>query len=53
MARIREIAAEIPETEFYAVLDGLAISSLSRVPNFNVLKNLVDAMEKLSKATAA
>jgi hypothetical protein len=53
MARTREIAAEIPETEFYAVLDGLAISSLSRVPNFNALKNLVDAMEKVSKPTAA
>jgi hypothetical protein len=37
-------AAEIPETKFYSILDRHGIQSLARVPNFGVLKNLVDEM---------
>jgi hypothetical protein len=44
MARVREMAAEIPETKFYSILDRHGIPSLARVPNFGVLKSLVDEM---------
>jgi hypothetical protein len=44
MAQVRKIAAEIPETKFYSILDQHGVQSLARVPNFNVLKKLVDEM---------
>jgi hypothetical protein len=46
MTRIREIAAELPETGFYAILDDLRIPSLDRVPNFDVLKQLGNEMNR-------
>jgi hypothetical protein len=53
MTRIREIASEIPETAFYAVLDDLGVRSLSHVPDFDALKKLVDAMTKLAPGSSA
>jgi hypothetical protein len=44
MAQVRKIAAEIPETKFYSILDQHGVQSLARVPNFDVLKKLVDDM---------
>ena len=44
MAQVRKIAAEIPETQFYSILDHHGVQSLARVPNFDVLKKLVDEM---------
>ena len=46
MQRIREIASEIPETAFYAILDELEIESLDRIPTF-------EAFQKLGKAMSA
>jgi ATPase family associated with various cellular activities (AAA) len=46
MTRIREIAAEIPETKFYAILDDVHVSSLDRIPNFDVLKALGNEMNR-------
>src|SRR5215469_8765642 len=44
MDQVRKIAAEIPETKFYSILDHHGIQSLAKVPNFGVLKNLVEEM---------
>jgi hypothetical protein len=44
MTRIREIAAVLPETEFYAILDDVHVPSLDRIPNFDVLKELGNEM---------
>jgi hypothetical protein len=44
MAQIRELAAKIPETKFYSVLDCQGVQSLAKVPNFDVLKKLVEEM---------
>ena len=49
MARVREIAAELPETKFYAILDDHGVESLTRVPNFGVLEKLVDAMTQAAE----
>lgn len=46
MARIREIAAELPEQEFYDVLDGVGVSSLARIPNFDVFRELGNEMNR-------
>jgi hypothetical protein len=46
MAKIREIAAEIPEGLFYGILDRHNVQSLDRVPNFAVLKQLVEEMNR-------
>jgi hypothetical protein len=46
MAKIREIAAEIPEGLFYGILDRHNVQSLDRVPNFSVLKQLVEEMNR-------
>src|ERR1700757_879149 len=48
MARIREIAAGLPETTFYAILDDHGVESLTKVPNFGVLEKLVNAMTQAS-----
>jgi hypothetical protein len=53
MTRIREIAAEIPETEFYAILDDLRIPSLDRIPNFDVLKELGNEMNRAASNKSA
>ena len=46
MQRIREIASELPETEFYAIFDELEIASLDRIPSF-------EAFQKLGKVMSA
>ena len=50
MAQVRKIAAEIPETKFYSILDHHGVQSLARVPNFGVLKKLVDEMTQAARA---
>jgi hypothetical protein len=49
MARVREIAAELPETKFYAILDDQGVESLTKVPNFGVLEKLVNAMTQAAQ----
>ena len=44
MKQVRTIAADIPETTFYSILDRHGVQSLARVPNFGILKKLVDEM---------
>jgi hypothetical protein len=51
--RIREIAASLAETEFYAILDRLNIQSLDRIPNFDVFQELGRAMTAAAEETAA
>jgi hypothetical protein len=53
MAQVRKIAAEIPETTFYSILDHQGVQSLARVPNFGVLKNLVDEMTQAAPSSSA
>jgi hypothetical protein len=54
MAQVRRIAAEIPETEFYGILDDLHIPRLDEIPNFGLLAKLVKRMIKAqSKGPAA
>jgi hypothetical protein len=53
MAQVRKIAAEIPETLFYSILDHHGIQSLARVPNFGVLKKLVDEMTQAAPGSSA
>jgi len=54
MARIREIAAEIPEETFYSILDRHGLQSLAKVQTFGALKKLVDEMAQVRpRATAA
>ena len=53
MAQARKIAAEIPETKFYSILDHYGVQSLARVPNFGVLKKLVDEMTQAAPGTSA
>jgi hypothetical protein len=44
LAQIRSVAAEIPETKFYEILDRLEVRSIDQIPNFGVLTKLVDEM---------
>jgi hypothetical protein len=44
LAQIRNVAAEIPETKFYEILDRLEVRSLDQIPSFGVLTKLVDEM---------
>jgi hypothetical protein len=54
MARVRSVASEIPETEFFEILDGLGVRSLDQIPKFGVLAKLVEQMnEAQSKMPAA
>jgi hypothetical protein len=53
MAQVRKIAAEIPETKFYAILDHHGVQSLARVPDFDVLKKLVDEMAQAASNKSA
>jgi len=46
MAQVRRAAAEIPETEFYVILDDLRISRLDEIPNFGLLAKLVERMNE-------
>lgn len=54
MAQVRRIAAEIAETEFYGILDGLEVQRLDEIPNFGILAKLVEQMnEAQSRRPAA
>jgi hypothetical protein len=54
VAQVRRVAAEIPETEFYGILDDLSIPRLDEIPNFGVLAKLVERMnEAQSRRPAA
>jgi hypothetical protein len=54
VAQVRRVAAEIPETEFYGILDDLGIPRLDEIPNFGLLAKLVERMnEAQSKRPAA
>ncbi|RSL18849.1 Rad52/22 family double-strand break repair protein [Edaphobacter aggregans] len=53
MAQVRKIAAEIPETTFYSILDRHGVQSLAEVPNFGVLKRLVDEVQAAPHESAA
>ena len=54
MARVRSVASEIPETQFFEILDGLGVRSLDQIPKFGVLAKLVERMnEAQSKMPAA
>jgi hypothetical protein len=54
MAQVRRVAAEIPEAEFYGILDGLSIRRIDEIPNFVLLAKLVERMnEAQSKRPAA
>ena len=46
VAQVRRVAAEIPETEFYGILDDLSIPRLDEIPNFGVLAKLVERMNE-------
>jgi hypothetical protein len=46
MEQIRQIASEIPEGLFFGILDRHNVQSLDRVPNFAVLKQLVEEMNR-------
>lgn len=54
MAQVRRVAAEIPETEFYGILDDLSIPRIDEIPNFGLLAKLVERMnEAQSRRPAA
>lgn len=54
MAQVRRVAAEIPETEFYGILDDLSILRIDEIPNFGVLAKLVERInEAQSRRPAA
>ena len=54
MAQVRRVAAEIPETEFYGILDDLSIPRIDEIPNFGLLAKLVERMnEAQSRGPAA
>ena len=46
MAQVRRVAAEIPETEFYEILDDLGIPRLDEITNFGLLAKLVERMNQ-------
>ena len=52
MRRIREIAAELPEEEFYTILDDLGVQSLDRIPSFEIFQKLANAMHAAEKPAA-
>jgi hypothetical protein len=54
VAQVRRVAAEIPDTEFYGILDDLSIPRLDEISNFGLLAKLVERMnEAQSKRPAA
>jgi len=46
VAQVRRVAAAIPETQFYGILDDLGIPRLDEIPNFGVLAKLVERMNQ-------
>jgi hypothetical protein len=53
MTQIRRVAAEIAETEFYGILDGLKIRRLDEIQNFGALARLVEQMNEAQSKTPA
>jgi hypothetical protein len=54
VAQVRRVAAEIPETEFYGILDDPGIPRIDEISNFGLLAKLVERMnEAQSKRPAA
>ena len=53
MALVRRVAAQIPESEFYGVLDGLAVRRLDEIQNFGTLAKLVERMNKAQSRSPA
>jgi hypothetical protein len=53
MRRIREIAAELPEEEFYTILDDLEVQSLDRIPSFEAFQKLAKAMHAAVEKSVA
>jgi hypothetical protein len=54
MEQVRHAASEIPETQFFGILDRLGIRSLDRISNFGALTKLVSEMnEAQSRMPAA
>jgi hypothetical protein len=53
MAQVRRVAAVIAETEFYGILDGLAVRRLDEIPNFGVLTKLVKEMNEVQAKVPA
>jgi hypothetical protein len=52
MSQIRKAASEIPETKFYDILDRLDVRALDQIPNFAVLKRLVEATRDAATSQA-
>ena len=53
MRRIREIATQLPEEEFYTILDDLGVQSLDRIPSFEVFQKLANAMHAAIEKSVA
>jgi hypothetical protein len=54
MEQVRHVASEIPETQFFGILDGLGVHRLDEIANFGVLAKLVEQMnEAKSRRPAA
>jgi len=53
MAQVRRVAAEIAETEFYGILDGLKVRRLDEIPNFGILAKLVELMNNAQSRRSA
>lgn len=49
VALVRRVAVQIPETEFYGVLDSLGVRRLDEVPTFGILTKLVKAMKEVQR----
>lgn len=44
LSQVRRVAAELPETKFYEILDRLEVRSLDQIPNFGILAQLVNEL---------
>ena len=53
IAQVRRVAAEIPETEFYGILDDLSIPRLDEIPSFGLLVKLVERMNEAQSTRPA
>ena len=53
VALVRRVAVQIPETEFYGVLDSLGVRRLDEVPTFGILTKLVKAMKEVQAKVPA
>lgn len=53
MGQVRRVAAEIAETKFYGILDGLGVRRLNEIPSFGILRKLVEQMNEAKSRTSA